>query len=104
VLHSFSAESDLSLARKARPVGYAWLPATKTDLEESFRQESYDCIAIQIEELFDALRRGVAQFFYEVQRDSGRLKAVSVRASTCLRGLDKRKMDLFLAFKKQAPK
>lgn len=80
VLHTYTSESDLSSQGKARVVGYAWGNASARDLQTSFdRIGRSDMVAVHINELFAALRRGVDQLAADIAKDPSRLNAVQDR-------------------------
>jgi hypothetical protein len=69
ILHSFSAESDLSKQGKARQVIYAWGSAKADDLAlTSKRLGRSDCV-VHIRDLINAFRVGLANYLEEVMQD-----------------------------------
>jgi hypothetical protein len=63
LIHSYSAASRLSREGKASEIFYAWGTADEKDLQKLIDLEgSHDAKAVQVEDLVDALKQGVAKF------------------------------------------
>ena len=90
ILHTFSSESDLSNAGKARQIYYAWAPSKVSEVEKLLAHEIEirarlgmkpdDIVAVQVEDLLGGLRRGVDAFLCEVEADSVRTEQVHAKA------------------------
>jgi hypothetical protein len=69
IVHSNSPESDLSKAGKVKQVGYAWLPSRASELDKlvgfGVRLGIEGFIAIQADELIEALRHAADSFLRE---------------------------------------
>jgi hypothetical protein len=72
LLHSFSAESDLSNQGKARQIIYAWGSAKAEDLAAAAKALGRGDCAVHIRDLIDAFRAGLANYLEEVTRDPNR--------------------------------
>jgi hypothetical protein len=77
VLHTASAESDLSRSGKVRIVCYAWGSASSKDLQSAStllgREKD---VSIHVSDLFEAFRLGLADYFNELHEDLDRQKVV----------------------------
>jgi hypothetical protein len=65
VLHSYSVESRLSREQEAVEIFYAWGSATSSDLQRIIDSTGRNAIALQTENLVEALRRGIDKFLSE---------------------------------------
>lgn len=89
ILHSFSADSDLYRAGKARRVMYAWGTASKDDLSEAAtRLRRNDCVSIHVTELLDAFRTAVGNYFTEVGESDHGVNTVLENAGMWLVNMD----------------
>ena len=81
LVHAYSPVSDLAVAGKARPLGYAYKPRRVEDLEELVSKSAklnYQTtgqaddplafIPVQFEQLFDSVRSGITMFFESLKR------------------------------------
>ena len=97
VLHTYTSQSDLNSQGKARVVGYAWGDADVRDLQTSFdRMGEGDMVAVHINELFAALRRGVEQLSADISADPLRCQAVLKRMGKRCGDLPKSVLESFL--------
>jgi hypothetical protein len=81
ILHTFSADSDLSRRGKARKVFYAWGTAPVGDLAQAASiLDRNDIVAVHIRDLIDGFRDGVAGYFQEIGADTRRQDAVAQHA------------------------
>ena len=99
VVHNFSADSDLSKAGKARPLGYAWAPSRVEELEElvamgiDLHKQSvssgtpYTFVSVQFEVLLEAVRSATALFLSELKANAGRASRSYAKANTFLSNL-----------------
>jgi hypothetical protein len=80
VLHTYTAESDLSAHGKARTIGYACGKTNAQDLQTSFaRSGRTDMVAVHISDLFAAFRQGVDQLTADVSADVSWRKDIKQR-------------------------
>ena len=95
ILHTFSADSDLSQSGNVRRVNYARGHSVSRDAlnGEVRRQQRTDVVAIHLSDLQDAFRAGVFAFFVAVAEDDARLEAVLARAGTWLIDIDHSLLD-----------
>lgn len=97
VLHTLSAESDLSRGGKARRISYAWGTARTENLETAFqRSDSLDIIVVHISELAEALRLGLANYLDEIDIDPQRAGNVARSAGLWLASLSSDRLRDFL--------
>jgi hypothetical protein len=80
ILHSFSAESNLSKEGKAREVVYAWGDAKAEDLALAAKALGRNDCAVHIRDLIDAFRAGLANYLEEVMHDPNRQQKIEARA------------------------
>ena len=77
ILHTSTADSDLSRAGKARKIYYAWGNASASDLSEAGnRLATTDVVALHIGELRDSFRHAVLKWAAEVSADPVRRRRV----------------------------
>ena len=76
VLHTLTAESELSNQGTARKVVYSWGTAPVGDLKEAIKRLKKDVVSIHINELNEALVLGIDQYLEEVGKDESRRKLV----------------------------
>ena len=86
VLHSHAAESRLSRKQAAKPIFYAFGNRTSQELQEHIDESKdySDTIAIQIESLVDAFRKGIERFNQNLSENSERANKVHQRAKKML--------------------
>lgn len=81
ILHTLTAESDLSRKGRARQIVYAWGTGKAEDLQEaSNRLGGYDHVAIHISELHQAFRDAVAAFIEDLNQDPARMEKAEEHA------------------------
>jgi hypothetical protein len=103
LLHSHSADSDLSRAGIVTELGYAWKPSTAHELEQLV-QASVDLharagskgqgdyfIAVQAEDLIGAFQKGVEVFLNDLDEDASKMEAASVKTARVLSDLSTEK-------------
>ncbi len=100
VLHTFTAESDLSRAGKTREVVYAWGNQKKEDLQEAIRLTNRDWVALHVGDLIDAFREALLLYVEEIEKDPGRQKLVEKRAGVWLTNMNPELLHKFLALKR----
>jgi len=81
VLHTFTAESDLSRQRKARMLIYAWGDASVEDLAQTaVLLNRDDMVSVHVRDLIDAFQHGIAEYIQELNADFKRQRVVTQRA------------------------
>ena len=103
ILHTLSAESELSRQRKARPIVYAWGNAKPERLARTAAVlKRQDCI-IHIRELVDGFRRGLADYLEEILRDQKRILRVQKTAGLWFTNVSTETVDTFLKLHATGP-
>ncbi len=82
LLHTFSPDSQLSSAGKARVICYAWGTAKTEDLQRSIdlKNKVNELVAVHIDELYQAWKSGLVLFGEELDKDPGRKTRVLTKA------------------------
>lgn len=82
LVHTLTADSDLSVAGKARKVIYAWGSSKVDTLQEltTFGKMDGTYVAVQIEDLIAAFGKGLAKFLEELKRNPARAERAYARA------------------------
>lgn len=82
IIHSYAAESKLSREGKAKQIWYTWGKGEVKRLESRIKQAKLDniAVAVQIEELFNALKSGLVRFITSLDADPNHAKSVYERA------------------------
>lgn len=94
ILHTHSAESDLSRAGKTRKVYYAWGTATAESLDAIAKYaKKSDAVNIHVNDLRDAFRSGIEEWAADVQKDPTRCAKVKKRSNLWFTNLPKETMD-----------
>ena len=96
VLHSFSAESDFSDQGKARPIVYAWGKARADDLAVTAKKLGRKEIAIDLRELINAFRAGLATYLEEIMQDPNRQQKLTAKTDLWLAHMDQGAIETFL--------
>jgi hypothetical protein len=83
IVHSYQAESKLTREGKAKQLWYAWGKADATRLMTRINQTHLDkiAIAVQVELLFDALKKGFAGFLKALEPNPTHATLVYERAA-----------------------
>jgi hypothetical protein len=77
ILHTYTADSDLSKRGQARKVYYAWGTASSGSLQESARRlDKTDVVALHVDDIRDAFCSGTAAWLSEVVKDPIRRRKV----------------------------
>lgn len=94
LLHNYSASSDLSASGKARRLFYAWRPTPVADQAElislyeemtvELGNKPEQIVAIQAEDLINALKMGVDKFLAEIANDPQRSARVYSKAENLM--------------------
>lgn len=100
ILHTLSAESDMSRKGSARHVFYAWGNAKTDELEQVSKELGSDNCVLHVRKLIDAFRVGLANYFQEMMQDNHRKQKLYAGARRWLTYLDKNTVKEFL----EAPK
>lgn len=74
ILHTFSADSNLSKAGRARIVAYAFEKADIADIEKAYKPQN--CVAVHLGELVDAFRVALGNYMEQVLNEPNRLQKV----------------------------
>jgi hypothetical protein len=95
ILHTFSADSDLSRSGEVRRVIYARGHRVSSGAlaEVVRRQQRTDVVAIHLSDLQDAFRAGVFAFLVAVAQDEARWDSVMEKAGTWLIDIDHSLLD-----------
>ena len=81
VLHTLTAESDLSRQGRARMLIYAWGNAAVDDLAKTAALlKRDDLVSVHVRDLIDAFRSGIAEYVQELDGDTQRQDFVARRA------------------------
>jgi hypothetical protein len=84
VLHTFTSDSDLSRAGKARRVCYAFGGSSASELQSVLdRNRRTDCIAVHLGQLFEAFRLGLADYLEHALADPQQRKELARKAEKC---------------------
>jgi hypothetical protein len=98
ILHTLTAESDLSRTGRARKMFYAWGNARAADLAETtVRLGRNDVVSVHVRDLIDAFRDGIARYFQELDADASRQIVVSQRAGLWFTSMQPGVIDRFLS-------
>lgn len=100
ILHTFTAESDLSRADKTREIVYAWGNQKKEDLQEAIRLTNRDWVALHVRDLIDAFREALLLYVEEIEKDPGRQQLVERRAGVWFTNMSPELLHKFLALKR----
>jgi hypothetical protein len=88
VVHTFTAESDLSRKGLARQVIYAWGDAKTDNLAAAANLVGRTDVAVHIRELIDGFRVGLANYLEEVERSPERQGRVEAGAGLWFTRID----------------
>jgi hypothetical protein len=96
VVHTFTAESDLSRRGSARRVIYAWGNAKAEDLATATKLLGRTDVAVHIRGLIDAFRTGLASYLEEVARSPERQQRVEAGTGLWFEHMDQDLVTTFL--------
>ncbi len=97
ILHSFSADSDLSRGKGVRRVVYGWGSSSIGDIQEATRRlGKQGIVAVHLNDLREAFQEGVISFLEAVAADERRAKAVAAKAGEWLVNMDQELVRAFL--------
>lgn len=80
ILHTFTAESDLSRKEKARQVVYAWGSSSSQKLQRTSELIGRNSVAVHLDELIREFKTAASRFLCEVQHDPERRQVVAAQA------------------------
>lgn len=84
ILHTLSAESDLSRKSKAIPVYYSWSPSEPALLQEVLKREKRTAVIVPFPDLLNATKLGIGAYIDEVEDDPARTAVVLRNAESWL--------------------
>jgi hypothetical protein len=96
ILHTFTADSDLSRKGKVRPVIYAWGNAHAADLSEASRRLGRTEVAVHLRDLIDSFRNGLAAYLEELGHKPDRMRQVEKRAGLWFTRMNQERVKEFL--------
>ncbi len=102
VVHTFTAESDLSRLGSARQVIYAWGGAKTEDLAAATKLLGRADVAVHIRELIDGFRAGLATYLEEVARSPERQQRVEAGTGLWFEHMDQQLVKKFLDVSQQS--
>ena len=97
VVHSLSAESDLSRGGAVRPVIYAWGNASVDELQEaSDAANEAPHVAIHVSELLEGFRMGLESYLHELEHEPDRKARALENAGFWMTAISKELVAAFL--------
>lgn len=96
LLHELRLESDLSNKDKAKVISYAWGNAKLEDLEKTIEKKKKSTIAIHINDLIDAFKKGIFDFVNDIKKDSERLNRINKQSERFVSNLSTKIIKDFL--------
>jgi hypothetical protein len=94
ILHTYTAESDLSRAGKAKKVFYAWGTATARSLKDFAKYaKTTDAVYIHVDDLREAFRNGVDEWAVDVEKYPTRRAKVVKKSSQWFTNLPKQVLE-----------
>ncbi len=90
ILHTMTAESDLSRSGQARAIYYGWGDANSDDLNSAIAASGNKdkVVVLNVEQLREAFLVAIAAWAGEVRRDSARLKQVNAQSAKWFTDID----------------
>ena len=90
ILHTMTAESDLSRSGQARAIYYGWGDANSDDLNSAIAASGNKdkIVVLNVEQLRDAFLVAIVNWADEVRRDSARLKQVNAQSAKWFTDID----------------
>jgi hypothetical protein len=80
IVHNFTAESSVNRGGKVRQIVYAYGTSSPNTLNEMSERTHMPFVAVKVEDLVSAFRRGLQTFLDEVAMDSRRTERLNSRA------------------------
>ena len=103
ILHALSADSDLSRQGKARKVFYAWGTAKPEALVQAASILGCDdVVVLQIRDLIDSFRHGLADYVQELSADVQRQDAVAQHAGQWFVNMEPQFVEQFINSSEEA--
>jgi hypothetical protein len=102
VVHTFTAESDLSRKGSARRVIYAWGSAKTEDLAAAASLLGRTDVPVHIRELIDGFRAGLANYLEEVARSPERQQRLEAGTGLWFEHMDQGVVKDFLGVSKRS--
>jgi len=96
VLHTFTADSDLSRDGSARRITYAWGNAKPEDLAKAAKLLGRTEVAVHIRGLIDGFRMGLASYLEAVVHSPERLRRIEESASLWFTHMEQDVVERFL--------
>ena len=103
IVHTYTAESEVVRSGRAKQVFYTWGTANVADLADMTKAIGRDNVALHINDVVLAFKRGVSKFLLELASDPARLSAASERAGLWFTNLDESIGDRFLRLTGRKP-
>jgi hypothetical protein len=98
IVHTFTAQSDLSRSGKARKVYYAWGTADEANLDQvSQILGKRDVICVHVQDLIDSFRIATANYLEEVEKQPERQKNIECKAGLWFTDVHPSRVDMLLA-------
>jgi hypothetical protein len=103
ILHTMTAESDLSRSGQARAIYYGWGDANSDDLNSAIATSGNKdkVVVLNVEQLREAFLVAVVAWANEVRRDSARLKQVNAQSAKWFTDIDPNLLREFILRKPQ---
>ena len=88
LLHTMATESELSKSGKARQINYAWGNAKCQDFKTAGDILNYpDILSIHVDDLLEAFKSGLIDYFQEIDKDAARQEIVLKNAGAWITDL-----------------
>jgi len=81
IVHTYTAESDLSQRGDAKEIYYAWENRNSNELQQIINERQHQGIAVHIKELFDAFVKGVELFKKDLSKNIKKAELVYERTN-----------------------
>lgn len=101
VIHSFSADSDLSRQGRARKLSYVWGDVDVEKLRRAAQALNQSIVCVHVRDLIDAFSAGVIKYIDEVTLDAKNHKQFFEGCGQWLLGIEKSLIDDFLEIHSQ---
>jgi hypothetical protein len=96
ILHTLSAESNMSRTGTSRQIIYAWGNARTDELERASMELGRDNCVVHVRELINAFRLGLTTYLQEVMQDNNRKQKIYAGAGMWLTHMDQNAIKAFL--------
>ena len=102
VVHTFTADSSLTQYKQIRRIAYSWGSADSNKLQKTLDYgHPGKLVAVQIEDLFESFRIGLADFFESAIKDYDLSKQLEERSNKFFSNIKNEDVDLYLDIKKK---